>query len=321
MIFRPVLPVAPRVVATWVGAWKSPLTEDEIMRLQIAALQLPPHPMIQVLKAGPSFAPVLGVAFESLDFVTSGGNFVPPDPELAVGPNHIMAVVNDSIEIYDRVGNPLVPPILFGTFFSGVSGCSNLFDPNVLYDEQLDRFVVGIDANGTGYCVAMTQTPDPVMAWALYGFATVPPSPTPDFFDYPHAGIGEDAVYMGANIYDNTATFFLRSEVWALDKFDMAAGLPITPLMQTVTGGFTPQPMNAHGWAQGTWPATEPHFIIANQISPAYSGDLFDVWAWTDPFGTNNYGSVGTVDLAASSLPAGYPIDDSPVRRSEYPGQ
>jgi len=81
------------------------------------------------------------------------------------------------------------------------------------------------------------------------------------------------------------------------------------PLMQTVVGGFTPQPMNAHGWAQGTWPATGPHFIVANQIVPAYSGDFFDVWAWTDPFGANVYSQVGTVDLAVSTFPAGYPFD------------
>lgn len=289
---------------------ESPLTEDEIRLLQRDALEALPNPMVQMIEEGPSFAPVLGVAFESLDFVSAGGNFVPPDPELAVGPGHIIAVVNDYIEIYDRFGTSLLPPIQFASFFSGIPGCTGLFDPNVLYDEHLDRFVVGIDANGTGYCVAMTQTANPVAAWTAYGFATVPPSGTPDFFDYPHAGVGQDAIYMGANIFNNAATVFLRAEVWAMDKLAMAMGLPLpAPLVQTVVGGFTPQPMNAHGLAQATWPFSEPHFIIANQIVPGYSGDLFDVWAWSDPFGANTYSQVGTVNLAVSTFPAGYPID------------
>jgi uncharacterized repeat protein (TIGR01451 family) len=296
---------------------EGPLSEEEIRRLQTEAEDAPFSSWIQTASGGLSLAPILGVAFESLDFVTAGSNFVPPDPELAVGPNHTIAVVNDYLQIFDRFGTPLLPPVRFATFFAGVTGCANLFDPNVLYDEQLDRFVVGIDANATGYCIAMTQGPDPLLAWNAYGFSTVPAGPpgTRDFFDYPHAGIGEHAVFMGANVFNNTATTFLRAEVWAIDKNAMAAGLPLPmPLMQTVVNGFTPQPMNAHGWAQGTWPIGQPHTIVANSYihgpTPVYSGDIFDVWAWSDPFGANLFGLVGFVDLAvATGVTATYPID------------
>ena len=73
--------------------------------------------------------------------------------------------------------------------------------------------------------------------------------------------------------------------------------------------------MNAHGWAQGTWPiGPQPHTILANSYlpgpPPVYSGDIFDVWAWSDPFGANVYGWVGSVELAvATGVPATYPID------------
>jgi len=294
---------------------ESPLVEAEILRLQDEAMRAPANPHVQRLGDGEPLAPNPGVGFESLDFATAGGNFVPPDPELAVGPNHIIAVVNDYFEVYDRTGASLLGPIQFATFFAGVPGCVNLFDPNVLYDEQLDRFVVGIDANATGYCVAMTQTGDPVQLWTAYGFSTVPPAPPRDFFDYPHAGVGEHAIYVGANVFNNTATAFLRAEVWAIDKIAMAGGVPLpAPVMQPVVNGFTPQPMNAHGWAQGTWPVAGPHYVLANQYLPGppvvYSGDLFDVWAWSDPFGVNAFGWNGFVDLAAATgIGATYPID------------
>lgn len=291
---------------------EGPLSESEILRLQEEARSMPVNERIQTFLDGAHFAPTPGVGFESLDHATSGANFVPPDPELAVGPNHIVAVVNDSIEVYDRAGNSLLAPMLFSTFFGGISGCSNLFDPNVLYDEQLDRFVVGIDANANGYCVAMSQTPNPTLAWWAYGFATAGPT---FFFDYPHAGCGEHAIYMGANIYNNPPTTFVGADVWAIDKHAMAVGAPLPmPIRQPIANAFTPQPMNAHGWAQGTWPVASPHVILANQYlfgpPPVYSGDLIEVWSWFDPFGVSSFGAVGTVDLAiATGITATYPLD------------
>jgi len=294
---------------------EGPLSEEEILRLQDEAMRTPVNDLIQIAATTGPLAPFLGIVFESLDFVSAGGNFVPPDPELAVGPGHTITVVNDYILITDVAGTPLMPPIQFASFFTGVNGCTGLFDPNVLYDEQLDRFIAGIDGNGTAYCVAMSQTPDPTLGWNAYSFATVPASPTPDFFDYPHAGVGQDAIYMGANIYNNALTNFLRADVWAIDKHTMAAGLPLPmPPKQTVVNGYTPQPMNAHGWNQGTWPVAQPHTIVANSYlpgqPPVYSGDIFDVWAWSDPFGANIFAAVGFVDLAAATgVPATYPID------------
>jgi len=303
---------------------EGPLSEEEIRLLQMEAATAPFSDWIQLAGIVGGLAPTPGVGFESLDFITAGGNFVPPDPELAVGPNHVMAVVNDFLQIFNRLGTPLTTPIQFASFFAGVPGCANLFDPNVLYDEQLDRFVVGVDANATGYCVAMTQTADPLQAWSAYGFSTVPPGPagSRDFFDYPHAGVGEHAIFVGANVYNNTATMFLRSEVWAIDKNVMAAGLPLPmPVNQFVVTGFTPQPMNAHGWAQGTWPFASPHTILANNYvpgpPPVYSGDIFDVWSWSDPFGANTFVWVGAVDLSlATGVTATYPIDAPQVAAS-----
>ena len=65
--------------------------------------------------------------------------------------------------------------------------CTGVFDPNAVYDEQADRFVLGIDADGVNYCIAVSQTGDPTGSWNIYSFQT---GSSTDFFDYPHAGIG-----------------------------------------------------------------------------------------------------------------------------------
>ncbi len=299
-----------------IGRLEGPLSEDEILRLQRAAEGIPSNPAlvaVAVAEAAGGRQHNPGPAFEALDFVTAGSNFVPPDPELAVGPGHVIAVANDSFAVYSPVGVVLAGPVSFSVFFAGTPGCVNLFDPNVVYDEELDRFVLGIDANGSGYCVAMSLTPDPTQPWASYSFATVPPAPpgTLDFFDYPHAGVGEDAIFVGANVFDSTGATFLRAEVWALDKQAMALGAPLPmPLVKSVSGGFTPQPMNAHGWLQASWPSSGSHTVVANQYLPSYSPDLVDVWAWSDPFGVNAFTLVGTVDLAVATGAVGaYPVD------------
>ena len=80
-----------------------------------------------------------------------------------------------------------------------MDGCSpRYFDPNVLYDEASDRFIVGIDVRGEGYCIAASATADPTGAWNRY---FIPMATLPDFFDFPQAGVGRDAIYLGGTTF------------------------------------------------------------------------------------------------------------------------
>ncbi|MCA9901922.1 MAG: hypothetical protein KC433_27270 [Anaerolineales bacterium] len=279
----------------------------EMAAMQARSLELAPSANVQLAASGPSIAaPSAGTGFTSMDYTEccGGGGNVPPDPELAVGPNHVIAVVNVALEIYDKNGNTLVGPTTFASFMSANSNCTGVFDPNANYDEQYDRFVLGIDANGVGYCIAVSQTGDPTGAWNLYFFSTV--SNRRDFFDYPHAGIGRDAIYMGANIFRGNN--FKEGQVWAFDKVAMYNGQ--TAASVTVGLGAandTPQPLNLHGWAQGTWPTSGPHYIFAETN---YDGSTHTVYSWNNPFGSNTFSTVGTVNLnAATGVTAGMPVN------------
>ena len=65
---------------------------------------------------------------------------------------------------------------------------------------------------------------------------------------------------MGANMFSGS---FVDSRVWALDKAAMYTGAAAAFLMQNLgSTQDTPQPMNLHGWAQGTWPTDLKHYII-----------------------------------------------------------
>ena len=101
-------------------------------------------------------------------------------------------------------------------------------------------------------------------------------------FDYPHIGVGDQAIYVGANMFFNSSPFAGR--VWALNKAQMYAGQALTPPTphDLVDGGNadgTPTPMVLHGAPSA--PGTV--YIITDDTN--FSGDTFGVWQWTDSTG------------------------------------
>ncbi len=290
------------------GRIESQISDEIADLLRQEALLMPEQAGLDRLRSnGPGqLGPVAGASFDSLDYTDccGGGGNVPPDSELAVGPNHIIAVVNAAFEIYDKSGSLLAGPITFSSFFNGTAGCDGgVFDPNVIYDEENDRFILGIDGNGTSYCVAATTGSDPTGSWNRNGFAT---DINGNFFDYPHAGVGQDAIYLGANMFSGNS--FAEGRVWAIDKVALYAGSPVTVKTKSTGQAGTPQPMNLHGFAQGTWPTSGPHYILTD--SPLFDGNNFGVWSWNAPFGANTLTNQGLVNLAAASgFTAGFPVE------------
>ena len=285
------------------------VSDLERIALQEEAMKLPPSENVQQAQpAAPSLDSQPGVAFQSIDYTEccGGGGNVPPDPELAVGPNHVVAVVNVALEIYDKNGSSLVGPTTFYSFFASNSNCNGVFDPNALYDEQADRFIIGIDAHGDYYCVAVSNTNNPTGSWSIYAFPTTSGN---EFFDYPHAGVGNDAIYMGANMFNCiSACTFLDSRIWAFDKWAMYNQQSAVMVSKNLgQNEDTPQPLNLHGWNQGTWPGSGPHYILTETN---YDGANYSVFAWNAPFGANNLTTVGTVNLVnATGVAAGMPVN------------
>ncbi len=226
---------------------------------------------------------------------------VPPDPELAAGPNHLIAVVNIAFEIYNKQGQILKQNTTFSSFFSGIDDCDSLgdlFDPNVLYDESTNRFFLGIASSQGFYCAAVSATSNPLGTWNRYKFKT---DNSGGFFDYPHAGIGRDAIYMGGNIFNCSTCPYRESRVWAFDKSAMYANAPAAVVERAVPGGTnsdTPQPANLHGFAQGTWPTGGPHYFI---VDTNFNGSTYTVYAWNAPFGANNFSPTGTFNMTAAT--------------------
>jgi Bacterial Ig-like domain (group 3) len=154
---------------------------------------------------------------------------VPADPNMAVGPHHIVQWVNNAFVVFDKSGQQVNAPVSDDTFW-GNSTCNQLggfSDPVVQYDRASDRWVVGEVAiplfpgliGQFAQCFAVSTTSDPAgsyFMWA-YGFGT-------SINDYPKIGLWSDAYYVTWNIFANGSTF-VGAETCAWDRVAMLNGV------------------------------------------------------------------------------------------------
>lgn len=66
-------------------------------------------------------------------------NSIPPDPHVAVGPDHVVGTVNSDFAIWDKNGN-LLKRIDAGNWYSSFG--VDPFDPKVVYDHFAQRWVM-----------------------------------------------------------------------------------------------------------------------------------------------------------------------------------
>ena len=129
--------------------------------------------------------------------------WTPPDPDLAVGPNHIVAVANGEISFFDKLGNQTFATTIAGSggFWGSVGAGGFVFDPVALFDPHTNRFIVAA-ADGAGsndaIVLAMSDDADPNGTWHKYRF---PVSSTCVFLDFPNLGVNDQTIFMAGDCF------------------------------------------------------------------------------------------------------------------------
>lgn len=169
---------------------------------------------------------------QSFDGLPDTG-WYPPSSNGDVGPNDYVQAVNIEIGIYSKTGT-LLTSFTYDQLFSPLGGsgnpCSdsnNRGDVIVVYDPTVDRWIIADmahhDATGNSLppyyeCIAVSKTSDPVVGgWWLYAL----PIAGDLFNDFAKLGVWSDGIYMSANLFDATGTYFQKVRVWALNRDDM----------------------------------------------------------------------------------------------------
>jgi hypothetical protein len=144
------------------------------------------------------------------------GSFIPPDPDVAVGPNHIMGVDNVSFRIWDRDGNILKTIDSYDWFATTaplVSRNNTPFDPQVIYDHFAERWVMTWDhAPDTlsHVLLSVSDDSDPLGTWYNWSLPArvLGDSITDTWADYPQLGYDNEALYITSNNFNLFASGF-----------------------------------------------------------------------------------------------------------------
>jgi hypothetical protein len=202
------------------------------------------------------------------------GGCAPPDPNGAVGPNHVVVMSNLDFQIFDKTGTSVFGPAANNTLWSGFGGhcqTDNAGDPVVLYDQLADRWLLSqftSPNSGAPFleCVALSQTSDPTGAYYRWAIATGGGN---NFPDYPKAGMWPDAYYFSTREFAGGSTF-VGVGAYALDRAQALAGNPNPTIV-----GFLAPPNPAYVVGDGLLPSTldgqtlppagSPNFYVGSQ--------------------------------------------------------
>lgn len=167
------------------------------------------HPYDDSNKAATSI--IDGVDFDG-NAALGGFYNIPADPHGASGPNHVVNVINTSIQMFLKDGT-LVLETSLKTFFNSLSPATNTFDPKIIYDQYEDRWLVvtlerTVAPDTSFVFLAVSDTSDPTGTWNQISIDTkVNIGGTDHWLDYPGFAVDEEAIYVTGNMFSFAGNF------------------------------------------------------------------------------------------------------------------
>ena len=236
----------------------------------------------------------LGAGFEGPQGTAVMRN--PSDNTLAVGPDHIVQIVNSRMAVFTKEGKPLYGPVPTNAVFKGFGGqCEPRpnGDAVVRYDQLAKRWLIVMPIfrrsegeSGTyAMCYAVSAGPDLLGPYYRYEFKR-------DLFpDYPRPAVWPDGYYIPTSTGDTV----IQKHACVADRAKMLQGLPATEQCVIIDGvnflnnadvdGTTPPPAGA------------PNIMMAAggaQLKKIFEDDGICVWKfhvdWEHPENTKAAG-------------------------------
>lgn len=170
------------------------------------------------------------------------GRWVPPDNQMAVGPDHIVCIINSTIAFYTKSGTKLFQQLIDGNsgFFQGTNQTTFVFDPKAFYDSISKRFFVladdGADPSGNGVDIAVSDDSNPNGTWFKYHLNTVFNG---SWLDYPGFGFNKDAIVVTGNLFNGAGS---GVEALVIPKAPLLTGGSATVSVINDPTTFTLQP-------------------------------------------------------------------------------
>jgi hypothetical protein len=187
---------------------------------------------IEDTNTGSNFQDGIGASFVLNSFASlQMANSIPPDPHVAVGPNHVVTTVNSVFAIYDRDGN-LIKSINADAWCGRVLANPGAFDPQIIYDHYEGRWFMLWDSQNsqslTGhFIIAYSDDEDPIGDWYLYALSStmngsIPSSPL-NWGDYPQVGYDDQGIYISSRQFYFSTSSYAYGKIRILNKSELYA--------------------------------------------------------------------------------------------------
>jgi hypothetical protein len=189
--------------------------------------------------------------------------FAPPDPYLAVGPSHVVQVVNTQFRITTKTGTQTFVQGLGGTgLFSGMGVSGSVFDPKCLYDQHSGRFVIIIlevvGSTSSWILLAVSDDSDPNGTWYRYRTeATTTVNGINYWVDYPGLGVDENVIYVTGNLFRLSGSGSAGTKYRYFEKAPLLVNAPAVFRDQRGATDFSVQSAHTFGTALAQYFVTD----------------------------------------------------------------
>jgi uncharacterized protein (TIGR03437 family) len=175
---------------------------------------------------GAGLLPAAGALPSFSGFQGLADNFtaIPPDTQGAVGPNHVVTILNTQFLIQSRTGVTQTNfPVALNDFWSPLGKFSDTFDPRIFYDPSVDRWIASSAVNGdspdSALLVATTQSGDPSAKWNLYRINV---GGTNQWGDFPVLGFNANWVVVSMNLFQIRGSGrYINTNLYVFSKADL----------------------------------------------------------------------------------------------------
>jgi len=169
-------------------------------------------------------SPQLGTNFAGNPF----DGCYPPDNTVAYSPaGYIVSVTNCNIRYYTTSGTQLYAKSLSAFFNNQYTAF--LYDPVILYDSGVDRFIMvilhGADPSTSKVLLCVSKSNNPQNGWYIYELPGDPASGT-RWFDYPKLAVSQSDIFISGNLFDSSNNFD-ESILYQITKTPALSGQPI----------------------------------------------------------------------------------------------
>ncbi len=240
---------------------------------------------------------------------------LPPDPILAVGPNHVVAAVNSKFGIFSKSGSLLYQTQAnswFDNVLPNIASIGGAFDPKVIYDAAAGRWILVYlatdDKTESWVLLSVSNGPDPTGNWCnipLHGDRNGNTF-SGNWSDYEGVGLDDQAVYITTNQFQLTPTAdggFQYSRLRIIPKSQLY-GACVSPSyfdfwdlrdpVSTTERPFTLRPALTFG-------AAGVEYLVNN--SPFETSTYFTLWSLTNPSSGQPTLTAQNVPVTASTAP------------------